>query len=445
MDRLAKESLQFNRAYTNQAVCGASRLSFLSGLYPEFTGERTYHVENWRARLPDVVTLNQFFTEQGYTTVGTGKVYHRWQGPDVDLENWTRYIDPEGTHYVNPDTMELGQRQAAALGKEFRRGPATEIGTVPDAAERYFDGWRGAESARQIERLAANENPFFLAIGFSKPHLPFTAPARFWELYDSDTFSLPDNIGVPIGYPSYARNANPSELRNYADIPPGEDPQEFPPALNKRLIHGYLASLSFTDHNLGRVMEALERSGQAENTIIVILGDHGYKLGEHFSWTKHTNFEIDNRVPLIIRHPGMKSAQGVSHSRVELIDIYPTLAELCGLEAPSHLQGKSLVPILKDPSAPHRDFAYSSYPFEEGTIIGHSIRNERYRYTEWWDAETEEVLARVASDLTEDPGETINVLIAQPELSGTFSPVLRERVEEARKLPDGADVAVVRD
>ena len=432
LDKLAESGLQFNHAYTNQAVCGASRLSFMMGLYPEFTKERTYHVRNWRHRHPDVVTMNQFFLENGYKTVGTGKVYHRWQGPDVDLKNWSEYIDPQGTHYVDASSIELGKEQAAAYGKAFKRGPTTEAGVAPNAKERYFDGWRASESSRQLEKLAASKEPFFLAIGFSKPHLPFTAPVEFWDLYDREDFTWPANIGVPVGYPEYARNRKPGELGNYTDVPPGHDPQEFPPEMVQRLIHGYIASVSYTDYNIGKVLDTLERTGVAENTIIVIFGDHGYKLGDHFTWTKHTNFEIDNHVPLIIYHPTLETARGSSDALVELIDIYPTLAELSRLDAPDHLQGRSLVPILRDPSRVHRQYAYSSYPHQDGEVIGHSIRNQRYRYTEWWDAETDEVLARVATDLLRDPGETTNALIGNKALAEPFSIALKKIVANAR-------------
>jgi iduronate 2-sulfatase len=443
IDRLAESGLQFNRAYCNQAVCGASRLSLMAGLYPEYTDERSFHVRDWRQRHPEVVTLNQLFKQNGYATVGLGKIYHAWSGPDTDLENWTEWVPPQGSKYADPETVELGKQQARAFGKEFVRGPTTEAGKAPDAADKYFDGWRAAEGVRQIEKLAAADTPFFLAVGFSKPHLPFTAPVKFWDLYERESFSMPDNPGIPPGYPEYAANQRPGEMRHYSDVPPPSDgktdqpnPKEFPEAMNKRLIHGYHAAVSYTDRNIGKLMEALEKSGKADHTIIVLWGDHGWKLGDHSSWCKHTNFECDTRVPLLIVHPKMKSVHGTTDALVELIDLYPTLAELCGLEAPGHLQGQSLVPLLQDPAAEHRDYAYSSYPRRpDDDIVGHSIRSARYRYTEWWDAGTDEILARVATDLVADPGETTNALVDHPELAETFSRDLKEIVLQARTLP----------
>jgi arylsulfatase A-like enzyme len=438
IDRLAASALRFDRAYTAQAVCGASRVALMTGLYPEYTGERSAHVHNWRERHAEVTTLNQFFMENGYTTVGVGKVYHNWEGPGADVENWSSWFDTAGyQYYTDPATIELGKQQAEAFGVEFRRGPTTEASEIENAAEMYHDGYRSRVAMRQVEQLAADGEPFFLAVGFGKPHLPFAAPKAFWDLYDRDSFSMPDNLGVPPGYPDYARNARPGEMRVYSDVPPGHNPADFPDAMNRRLIHGYLAAVSYTDWNVGRVLDALERSGAAGNTIVVLWGDHGFKLGEHFSWVKHTNFEIDTRVPLLIADPRRASGHGQTDALVELIDLYPTLAELCGLEPPAHLQGHSLVPVLEDPAQPHRRYAYSSYPRRpDDDVIGHSLRSDRYRYTEWWDAATDERLARVATDLIKDPEETTNVLPGREAFFECFSEDLRRIVQNARSLPD---------
>ncbi|PXA03533.1 iduronate-2-sulfatase [Coraliomargarita sinensis] len=452
IDRLAESGLQFNRAYCNQAVCGASRLSLMTGLYPEYTQERSFHVRDWRQRHPDLVTMNQLFKRNGYATVGVGKIYHAWDGADTDLDNWDHWVPTQGSKYADPETVELGKQQAAAFGKEFKRGPTTEAGKADDAADRYFDGFRVAAGVRQLGKLAGGDQPFFLAVGFSKPHLPFTAPDEFWDLYERDSFSMPDNLGIPPGYPEHAANQRAGEMRYYSDVPPASDgspepnPKEFSEAMNKRLIHGYHASVSYTDYNVGKLLDALKESGAAENTIVVLWGDHGWKLGDHSSWCKHTNFECDTRVPLIVACPKLGTARGKTNAIVELIDLYPTLAELCGLQAPAHLQGKSLVPILENPRSAHRRFAYSSYPRRpHDDIIGHSIRSARYRYTEWWDAETDEVLDRVLTDLIQDPGETTNALPQKGELADKFSDSLKVIVKQARTLPhkhtdDGADL-----
>ena len=444
IDRLAEMGLLFNRAYCNQAVCGASRISLLTGLYPEFTGERSFHVTNWRERLPDVVTLNQMFMDNGYATVGVGKIYHKWSGSELDPKHWTDYVEPEGVQYANESTMEMAKQQAEANGKELSRGPLTEAGTSEGAEDRYLDGVRAAEGARLIQELARSDQPYFLGVGFSKPHLPFTSPKQFWDLYNRDDFKMPANSGVPPGYPEYATNPNPEEMRHYSDTPflgyneAGEAavyPLEFPEELNKRLIHGYHAAVSYTDRNVGKLLEALEASGEADNTVIVFWADHGWKLGDHSTWCKHTNFECDTRVPLIVVDPRKPSAHGTTDALVELVDIYPTLAELCGLQGPKILQGKSLVPVLNNPAKSLRDYAYSSYPHKDESIIGHSIRNKRYRYTEWWDSESDNILAAVLTDLNKDPGETTNMLIRKPKLSKRFSKDLKEIVFKARLEP----------
>jgi iduronate 2-sulfatase len=207
--------------------------------------------------------------------------------------------------------------------------------------------------------------------------------------------------------------------------------------LNRRLLHGYHACVSYTDRNVGKLLDALQSSGAADNTVVVFWADHGWKLGDHSSWCKHTNFECDTRVPLIIRHPTLATARGECTAMVELIDLYPTLCELCGLQPPKHLQGKSLVPVLTDPTAKHREYAYSSYPHYNRDIkkpvVGHSIRNRSYRYTEWWEKDTDRVVARVATNIEADPGETTNLLPENEALAETLSADLKKRVLEARK------------
>ena len=250
---------------------------------------------------------------------------------------------------------------------------------------------------------------------------------------------MPDNLGVPPGYPSWASNPGAGELRAYADVPgKGKGgPADFPMELNLRMIHGYHACVSYMDNNVGRLLKALDESGVADNTIVVFWADHGWKLGDHTSWCKHTNFECDVRIPLIVRHPKIKSARGDSKALVELIDLYPTLCELCSLKPPKHLQGKSFAPVLKQPSAKHRSYAYSSYPhynYDAKTeVIGHSIRSERIRYTEWWGNGTDKITARMATDIEADPGETTSIPDKDEKLLQRLATDLKQRVLAARK------------
>ena len=438
LDGLAKSGMLFSRGYCNQAVCGASRLSLMTGLYPEFTDERTYHVTNWRNRWPNVVTMNQHFKANGYAVVGLGKVYHGAGGPGVDPENWSQWIQVRGKEYANPESMQHTRKSQSNLpgGRRTRtRGPCTEAGDVADDV--YSDGMRALEGARQIKLLAAADKPFFLAVGFTKPHLPFNAPTKYWDLYQREQFSLPKNLSWPPGYPDWARNRQAGELRAYADVPREGTPADFSDELNNRMLHGYHACVSYTDSNVGKLLDALETAGVADNTVVVFWADHGWKLGDHSSWCKHTNFECDAHVPLMIRHPQIATARGESQALVELIDLYPTLCELCGLDTPKHLQGKSLVPILEDPAAKHRDYAYTSYPHTNSDtkkrVVGHSIRGERVRYTEWWEKGSDKVVARVATDIWADPGETTNLLPGHEALAEELSADLKRIVLAARE------------
>lgn len=429
IDQLAATGLRFDRAYCNQAVCGACRVSLMTGLYPEFTGERTYHVTDWRKRWSDIVTMNQHFKSNGYTTIGLGKIYHGSNGPGVDPKNWTEWVTVDGSAYGDPASLKSVRERNGR-----RRGPATEAADVSD--EVHFDGNRAKVGAARIHQLAQAEEPFFLAVGFTKPHLPFVAPKKYWDLYQRDSFGLPPNIGVPPGYPEYASNVNAGELRSYIDIPSEGTPADFPSELNRRLIHGYHACVSYTDRNIGVLLDALRDSGADKNTIVVLWADHGWKLGDHSSWCKHTNFECDARVPLIIRHPGMESARGETKALTELIDLYPTLCELCGLDRPAHLQGKSLLPVLEQPANPHREAAYSSYPHGRGRglsgVTGHSIRTDRYRYTEWWEEETDKPVTWIMTDIEADPGET-TAMNDDGETRRRLAEKLRTRVLSARQ------------
>jgi arylsulfatase A-like enzyme len=433
IDRLAASGLSFDRAYCNQAVCGASRVSLMTGLYPEFTGERTYHVTDWRKRWADVVTLNQHFTQSGYTTIGLGKIYHGSNGPGVDPENWTEWVKVRGREYANPESLKARKKNPRNRAGR-NKGPSTEVSDAGD--ESHSDGNRAKVGASRLQQLVEAGKPFFLAVGFTKPHLPFVAPKKYWDLYDRRSFALPPNRGVPPGYPDWARNRNAGELRAYSDVAGKGTPAEFPDALNRRLLHGYHACVSYTDRNIGVLLDALESSGASKNTIVVLWADHGWKLGDHSSWCKHTNFECDTRVPLIIRDPRRASTRGRSKALVELIDLYPTLCDLSGLDKPEHLQGKSLLPVLENPAASHRDFAYSSYPHGRGKgqtgVVGHSIRTARHRYTEWWEKGTDKTVASTLTDVEADPGET-TVVQGEAELRARLSKALRTRVLGARK------------
>ena len=256
--------------------------------------------------------------------------------------------------------------------------------------------------------------PFFLAVGFLEPHLPFNAPKRYWDLYDREEIRLPSQLEWPEGSPEIAR-MNWGELRQYHGMPrKGPVPAD----LARTLIHGYYACVSYTDAQIGRVLGALEELGLADNTTVILWGDHGWKLDDYGAWCKHTNFEIDTRVPMILADPDFSATAGrASRALVEFVDIYPTLAELCGLGVPPHCEGTSMRPLLEEPDRKWKPAAFSQYP-RRGAYMGYSMRTERYRYTEWIHRETGEIAARELYDHSAGPIATRN-LAAEPEMQET--------------------------
>ena len=419
-DRLAAAGLKFDRAYCQQAVCGASRLSLMGGLYPTRTGEQTFHVQDWRKRWPNLVTMNQHFRQQGYQVVGLGKIYHGTKGPGVDPDNWDQWLNPSAPMYALAENRERVKKSPPSGDpRDPAKGPMTEMADVADTD--YADGLRAVRAAEWIREFGSRSadsgddaKPFFLAVGLTKPHLPFNAPMKYWDLYQREDFQMPPNAGIPPGYPAYAANLQAGEMSKYSDFE-GDGPTDFSDDLNRRLLHGYAACTSYADANLGRILDALQTSGLADNTIVVLWGDHGWKLGDHSSWCKHTNFECDTRVPLIIRVPGKQESDEATHSTsrlVELIDLYPTLCDLTGIETPGHCQGRSFAKLFDDPSAGHRWAAYSSYPAGgNNRETGHSIRFGNYRYTEWRDTDSVSPTGkRVLTQIKKDPGEETNVV-----------------------------------
>lgn len=416
IDRLASQGVLFERAYTQQAVCAPSRAALLTGLRPDSTGIYNL-VTPVRRVMPEHVTLPQHFRQHGYTTVALGKVYHH---DEDDPQGWSvGPIQPEGEWlgrgYLAPEAI----REMRAYEAEHRdgsgRGPAYEAAAVSDTA--YEDGKIANRAIEQMRRL--RDEPFFIAAGFKKPHLPFNAPQAYWDRFPAEQIRLPDNYFRPEGVTRYSL-PNFGELRNYTDIP---DQGPVSDEKARALIRGYLAATSYADSQIGRVLEELERSGLAENTIVVLWGDHGYKLGEHADWVKHSNFEIDTRIPVIVRMPDGASAGRRARGFIETVDIYPTLAELAGLPEPAH-QGLSFAPLLRDPGRPWKRAAFSQYP-RGGGIMGRSIRTERHHYVEWQRGPEREVVARELYDHAVDPQENRN--LADDPRSG-------EAVRELSKL-----------
>ena len=423
LDRIAKAGLTFTRAYCQQAVCSPTRSSLMTGARPDTT--KVWDLEtHFRTALPNVVTLGQHFKNHGYFVQGMGKIYH---GSFDDAPSWSvPWQSSRGQAYGLPANLALNSRQSAAPGtaadtakksgkkkKEATprnsRGPAFEGADVPD--DTFTDGANATLAVATLGQLAKKKEPFFLAVGFSKPHLPFVAPKKYWDLYDPAKIQLAPNKFRPKDAPDYAIQPG-GELRNYHGIPEGSIPDD----LARQLKHGYYAAISYMDAQLGRVLDELDRLDLRKNTIVILWGDHGWKLGEHDAWCKHSNAENDTNGALLLSVPGMKHAGAKATGLVEFVDIYPTLAELAGLPLPAHLEGHSFKPVLDNPSRPWKPAAFSQYPRPGNSatggqpLMGYSMRTERYRFTAWLHRDDpSKVAALELYDHQTDPQENQNL------------------------------------
>ncbi len=434
IDRLAARGLVFNHAYCQQAVCSPSRSSLLTGRRPDAT--RVWDLEtHFRVALPDAITLPQHFKANGYHTAALNKIYHHgfedgrsWSEPhwypngqtiDTDPVDWTKQIRKTYGQGVKEyrdkgqpkdnDHPNAGQRVAKGKGV---KGAAFEVSAKPD--DQLPDGYTAAEAVKRLHGLKSKGQPFFLAVGFLKPHLPFVAPKKYWDLYDPNTIPLPAIDHLPAGAPEFAGHTN-GELHAYKDVPTANP---IPADFAKTLRHGYYACISYTDAQIGRLLDALDAEGLAENTVVVLWGDHGWQLGDHGLWHKHTNFELAARAPLLLSVPQQKSAGQKCDAPVEFVDIYPTLAEVCGLAIPTGLDGMSLKPFLENPGAAKQKVAMSQYPRAAGkaggAVMGYSIRDERWRCTFWRERNGTKIVATELYDEKNDPAETVS-LHDQPE------------------------------
>ena len=461
LDRLAARGIVFNHAYCQQAVCSPSRSSLMTGRRPDAT--RVWDLEtHFRVALPDAVTLPQHFKAHGYHCAAFNKIFHHgfedgrsWNEPhwypsgqtiDTDPVDWTKRIVArygEGVREYTAAAMPKdNDKPNAGRGGKPPKGDAFEVS--PKTDDELPDGFTAATAVKKLHELAQQKQPFFLAVGFIKPHLPFVAPKKYWDLYDPAKIPLPLIDHLPDGAPAFAGHDN-MELHSYANVPKGNP---LPADFAQTLRHGYYACISYTDAQVGRLLDALEKEGLAGNTVIVFWGDHGWQLGDHGLWHKHTNFELATRAPLLISVPGLKSAGQRCDAPVEFVDIYPTLADVCGLAVPAGLDGASLKPWLQDPAAPARKVAFSQYPrggAQTGgrSLMGYSIRDARWRLTLWRDRGSGEIAATELYDEQNDPAESANLagkaenqaVIA--ELSKSLPPLAKGPALERRGGPPG--------
>lgn len=468
LDRLASQGMRFDRAYCQQAICSPSRASLMTGARPDEIGviENTAY---FRELNPDIVTLPQHFIANGYESVYCGKIYHARMTDDA--HSWSRkpafgklkikrpksaYALPENQKIKKDNMAKMIAKYGEAAKRGLGSGPAYECADVPDHA--YSDGYNTELAIATMKQMVEQgDKPFFLALGFMKPHLNWIAPKRYWDLYDPAKFALADQVEGPKGGAAMGLHAS-FELRTRHGIPklgPLDD------ELSRTLLHAYYACVSYVDAQIGKMISALDEAGIRDDTIIVVWGDHGWHLGEMGIWGKATNYEIATRVPLIVWTPEMKARGAATTALVELVDIYPSLCELAGIAKPDHLAGRSFVPLLDHPELLWKPGALSQFPNPalrewaanplsqgmretffgplieevEGRIIaqqgeawnrelfenhlmGYTLRTERYRLVVWrdhGDVKADPVFVELF-DHEKDPKETVNVAESNPQV-----------------------------
>ena len=418
IDRLAARGVRFDNAHCQYPLCGPSRASFMAGMYPDQTLIRRNAIY-LREHLPDIKTVSQMFRDHGYFATRIGKLYHYNVPKNIgtsghdDPFSWNYTINPRGRDVDDEDLI-------------FSLRPGSFGGTLSWLAadgtdEEQTDGIAATDAIRLLKKHAAQRDPFFMALGLFRPHTPFVAPKKYFDLYPLDKIKLP---AVPEGH----LDGLPTPARR--SITRKKDQLNLAPKLARQAIQAYYASITFADAQLGRVLAALDETGLSKNTIVLFTSDHGYHMGEHGHWQKTTLFENATHVPLIIAGPGIKAHGATATTPAEMVDFYPTLAELCGLKAPAHLSGRSLVPALRNPKTQVRESAFTQYD------SGYSIKTLRYRYSEW--GEDGGAGAELYDHQT-DPHELKNLAAdpRQKQRAQQLSRQLRQRIAAARKKPAG--------
>ncbi len=422
IDRLAAESRRFDRHYVQAAVCGPSRCSLL-------TGQRWWHWDCWRevrreANEPQQPTsFAHHFRRNGYRTISIGKISHEPGGtmpPAYEVHqvpfSWDEAFCPNG-HWKNPWQAFFAYDKGQAYNKVIRwtrdqppRLPL-EAADVDDLG--YADGWIAKSAVKQLKELADQPKPFLLAVGFFKPHLPHNAPKKYWDLYDRDAIELPSWTQPPLGVDPTVSLHESFELTTHYQWPSG--PGNISEQEAKRQRHAYFACVSYVDAQVGKVLDAYRQLGLEENTVVVLWADHGWHLFDHGMFGKQTNFEVATRSPLIIRIPDMKQVGQGTNALVETVDLYPTLVDLCDLPAVDQLAGRSLRPILDDPSRPGKDVAFSFHNRGKH-VMGRTLRDDRWRLVEWKHEETGERVQIELYDHRIDSAETRNVASENPDV-----------------------------
>jgi choline-sulfatase len=420
IDRLAEQGTRFDRAYCQYALCGPSRASFLTGLYPDQTliHKNAIYI---REHIPNVTTVSQMYRNNGFFATRIGKLYHYNVPKHIGTSG---HDDPYSWNYtINPRGRDVEEESKIFTLKPGTFGATLSWLAAEGTDEEQTDGMIADAAVAELQRYHREDRPFFLAVGLFRPHTPYVAPKKYFDMYPLDQIVVPE---VPEGYDkTIPEPALKSIRRKKEQINLADD-------LAKQAIQAYYATISFADAQVGKVLETLETTGLAKDTVVVFTSDHGYHMGEHGHWQKTTLFENSTRVPLIISSPDQRDKGGVVTSPVEMVDIYPTLAELSGLEAPDFLSGVSLAASMDNSSVKPRESALSQY------MQGYSIRTERFRYTEWGEKGAEGVELYGCQD---DPEELKNLAHSGGEdfvgVISELSEKLHQRIAEANEAPEG--------
>lgn len=436
-DRLAKLGMTFTNAHVQYAVCGPSRASVMTGANPDKTKVWDLHTDFRESS--NLISMPEYLISQGYQSTGVGKIYHKGSSsPGHDGKSWSiphklpknfdpKYGNAAMNNYQDPNTKKETERliaEAKAKGMNnygkisnyVRKNlkPSTESANVSDEA--YLDGIYTQTALKQLNHLEKEGKPWFLAVGYQRPHLPFVAPKKYWDLYDRDKIELAKFQQLSQGTPKYAYHSF-GELRSYTDIDNNLNiGDKLPEAKQRELIHGYMACISYIDALLGKLLDDLEKRNILENTIIVLWGDHGWHLGDHTEWCKHSNFEQATRIPFMFSGPGVAKNKK-SHHPVNLVDLFPTVFDLANVPQSTQTDGKSLVPLLDGDTSTTVPIDYAYHQYRRQKKMGYSIRTDRYRYTEWHDNNyrsyntynNENIAGYELYDYEKDPLETRNL------------------------------------
>ena len=413
IDSLAQKGVLFKRAYVNIAVCNPSRASMMTGLYPDSIKVWDLRV-HFREAYPEVITLPQHLRKHGYYAVGMGKVYHN---PTPDPQSWSEAVQyPKGVKnaYTKKVREEIKAADKALPQGHHYKGNLRGAAASPNVNE-DINTWDGAQTevaVQTLKRLAQKKEPFFMAMGYVRPHLPFVAPKKYWDLYNRDKIPLAKNRFMPQnGYPQGI--GSNYEMRHYYDMMNFPKPAdgEVSPEIARKLLHGYYACISQVDALIGRLLKTLKEEGLEDNTVIIFWSDHGWKLGEHNGWSKMTNHEIDTRIPMIVYDPRAKAKGQQSNCLVESVDIFPTVCELAGIPQANGLEGKSFKKLLDEPDSEFKDAVFSQFiqPYQRKPHMGYAVRTENYRYIEWRDIKTGKISFQEIYDQKKDPQENKNI------------------------------------